>query len=226
MKRILMAGVLAAAALVLTTSYSPASASEWNAGEALRSYVLANYHWRDAEVHNVRLSAEAPAEAPSRISQETPPPGVATFVLYFKHSAEIRATAEVRAFETVIIPRYPMRKGHLIEQDEVYLSSADVSKLQPGTMHDMGQVVGMPLSRPIGAGRPLTEDMIAPPSNEMRKRGCKVDIVAITDGLKITAAGTLWEDARIGSPVKVKNASSDRVVTGILVDENTVKVVY
>lgn len=225
MKRILIIALLAAVPMLIA-SQSFGSAPKWSVEEVLRAYLLENYPWHDVEVQNVKLSAMAPAEAPSRIAVESETPGRASFVLYFEHAAELRATAEVRAFETVLIPRYPMSKGHLIAEDELYASSADVLKLPPGTIHDASQVIGKPLSRPIGAGRPLTDDMIGTPARDIVKRGCKVLIVASTDGLTVTAAGVLRENGKIGSTVKVQNLSSDRVITGVLVDGGTVKVVF
>jgi len=58
----------------------------------------------------------------------------------------------------------------------------------------------------------------------MVKRGRKVTLVAEGGGMRIATHGETRENAYVDDAVKAVNLASKRTVTGILVDENTVRV--
>lgn len=221
MNRILLT-VLMATSLMASACF--AETPKWSPEEVLRAYILSHYPWQDVQLINVKLNAAAPVEAPSRIAVENNPPGRTTFVLYFDNGPEIKASVEVRAIETVVLPRYPMLKGHVLEAADLYTTGIDIAKLQAGVVRDAKRAVGRQLARTIGPGKPLTEDMLGAASGEIVKKGSKVALVAMDDSLKVTVLGELKEEGYVGKTVKVRNLSSDKVVTGVLIDEDTVKV--
>jgi flagella basal body P-ring formation protein FlgA len=53
-----------------------------------------------------------------------------------------------------------------------------------------------------------------------------VTLVAESGGVRISTMGETRENAYIEDAVKVTNLSSKKTVTGILIDENTVRVAF
>lgn len=215
---LLMAGAPTAFAV---TSAAPAT---WSVEDVLRAYVLEHYPWKTVEFHDLKLSAEAPKKAPVRVRVDDDPPGRTVFGLIFNDGSEIKAAVEVRAFESVVVARYPMSKGHILAEEDLYVTGMDTKRLQPGVVRDLESVIGKPLSRPVVVGRPLMEVMIVARGGALVKKGSRVIMVAKSGGLSVTDAGELKEEARVGTSVKVRNLGSDKVITGVLVNEDTVEV--
>lgn len=226
MKRMVCIGSILTALLMAATAFATTTdtSARWSAEDVLRAYVLEHYPWKTVEFHDLRLSAEAPETAPVRISVNDNPPGRAVFVLYFSDGSEIKAMVDVRAFESVVIARYPMSKGHMLAGEDLYLANMDTKRLQPGVVRDIESVIGRPLSRSIVVGKPLMEGMIEAHGGALVKKGRKVAMVANSGGLSVTDVGELKEEARVGTSVKVRNLGSDKVITGVLVNEDTVEV--
>jgi len=56
------------------------------------------------------------------------------------------------------------------------------------------------------------------------KRGQMVELIIGNEGFSISASGKTKEKGYVGKPVRAVNLSSKKVVTGVLIDESTVKV--
>jgi flagella basal body P-ring formation protein FlgA len=61
---------------------------------------------------------------------------------------------------------------------------------------------------------------------DVAKKGKRVVLIAEAEGFAISAVGELRENATVGSIVRVLNSSSKKQVTGVLVDEETVRVEF
>lgn len=216
---------VAAILTLLITLPVPAIAASWDARELLTAFVREHAPWADVRVSDVRLGSPAPAAPPDRILHEGPSPlGKSVFVLEFANGKRIAASADVRAFDRVVISSRNLRKGSLLSDDDLYEALVDVTKIPRSALRAPDQAVGKPLARSVLANTPLTEAMIA--SSARVRTGTRVALVLETPGLVIRSAGRLRQNGSVGEQVKVQSLSSDRVITGLLVDESTVKVEF
>jgi len=78
------------------------------------------------------------------------------------------------------------------------------------------------MNRTIGPGLPVLSKHLA--GSKLVKRGRRVTLVAERGGVRIATGGETRENAYVDDAVKVLNLASKKTVTGILVDENTVRV--
>ena len=115
-------------------------------------------------------------------------------------------------------------KGRPLAEDDVCLARTEIGKIPAGAFRDPKEVVGKAVSRSIGPNMPVLPQHVA--GTKLVKRGRMVTLVAESGGVRISTMGETRENAYIEDVVKVTNLSSKKTVTGILIDENTVRVAF
>jgi flagellar basal body P-ring formation protein FlgA len=115
------------------------------------------------------------------------------------------------------------------EVEGARLSSADVAPetrlvggLAVGYLTDPAQLAHGTLRHPLPAGAVLTSDDLLP--DFMVRQGEQVTLVATIGGIEVRAAGLALQNGRSGALIRVQNASSARVVQGIVESERVVDV--
>jgi flagella basal body P-ring formation protein FlgA len=215
---VLSAVVLAVFAPVAGHAGGPAPA------EILRAYVLEHRPWVDVEVRNLALSADPPAGSPRRIVVERGLPGRTVFAMEYRNGITVKATADVAAFEEVVASARPLSKERLLKEGDVYLARMEVENIPSGAVMDLQAVVGKTLTRSIGANLPIIDRYLA--GSPLVKRGGKVTLLVESGGIRITTTGETRDNAYVHGSVRAINLASRQTVTGILIDENTVRVDY
>jgi len=215
--------LLAALALAVLVP-APGRAEGPAPAEILRDFVRRSRPWSDVEVRNLTLSAEPPEGMPRRIVVEKGLPGRTVFSMEYGDGRAVKASAEVAAFEEIVVSARPLSKDRPLEEGDVCLARVEVGRVPPGAIRDPRSVEGKSLSRPVGANLPILDRFVG--ESALVKRGRKVTLLVETAGMRIAASGETRENAYVNSAVKAVNLASKRTVTGILVDENTVRVGY
>lgn len=201
---------------------SSAIAAPWDLENVIKEYLTDNYPWAAIEVNNIKVYGDIPEEAPRRIVIKKGPLGKAAFSLEFKGRRAITVTADVRALDWVVKSKRPFRKGHILQKDDVYLSLMDVKRMPRSAIRSPDEIIGKPLKRSVIADMPIVEGMLE--KAPLVKRGQPVVLLIESRGLRITTLGMTKEKGYVGMPVKAINLSSRKEVSGILINENTVKV--
>jgi flagella basal body P-ring formation protein FlgA len=190
--------------------------------EILRSFVLERRPWADVEIRNLSLDAEPPAGAPRRIVVRYGLPGRTVFAMEYPNGRTVEATADVLAFEEIVVTARPLSRNHTLAEDDVCLARKEIGRIPPGAVRDVREAVGKVLTRSVGANLPVVSRYLA--GSTLVKRGRKVTLLIETGGLRIATLGETRENAYVEDVVKAVNLASKKTVTGILVDENTVRV--
>ena len=192
--------------------------------EILRGYLVDNYPWEEIQLSGLRLSARFPDGMPEKIPEKIivrrGPPGRTVFHLQFKGGESITATANVKAFDRVVMSRRPFRKGHCFVAEDIYTALMDIRRIPGGAIKGLESAEGKTLTRSVVANRPILEGMVS--GSALLKRGHKVILVVQSPGFSITMLGELKQDAYVGNHVRVVNTASKKVLSGLLVDESTV----
>ncbi|HEX7520325.1 MAG TPA: flagellar basal body P-ring formation chaperone FlgA [Candidatus Deferrimicrobium sp.] len=215
---VLSAAVLAVYAPSAVHAGGPAPA------EILRTYVLEHRPWADVEVRNLALSTDPPAGSPRRIVVERGLPGRTVFAMEYGNGITVKATADVAAFEEVVASARPLSKERPLKEGDVCLVRMELENIPTGTVTDLQAVVGKTLTRSIGANLPIVDRYLA--GSPLVKRGGKVTLLVETGGIRITTTGEIRDNAYVHTSVRAVNLASRKTVTGILIDENTVRVDY
>lgn len=218
--RVFALSVLIVSSILLCASLT--YAASWSPERELRTYLMDNYPWEEIEVSNVQVSGKLGNEPPQRIIVEKGPLGRAAFSFIDRDNKRNLIRAKVRAFGWVVKSKRPFKKGHVIEHEDVYLSKVDVRKMRRSSVKDPAEIVGKSLKRSLIANITIIESMIE--MSQTVARGQRVVLLLSHNGMNITAAGQTKEKGYVGMPVRVMNLSSRKEISGVLIDEKTVKV--
>lgn len=216
--------ILPAVAAILLFAASAAPASTYRIEDALKAYIDSSFSWAVTEVSSVVVRGDLPSLKPSRISIEKGFPGKTVFRLDYENGTTLYATANVKVLDWVVMSKRPFHKEHCFEKNELYLRLMDVTRIPKGAFRDIDDVADKTLKRSVAANMPLLDDMVS--TSPMLKKGHKVVLVIESPHFTITTQGELKENSYIGNYVKTVNLSTRKVVAGILVSENTVKVKF
>lgn len=220
-KTILLLMFITSAMLFVYANYCIAETYDLNS--ILKSYLKKNFPWAEIEISELNINAEI-SELPERILIQQPPPGKTIFLIEFKNGKKINAAANVKAYEWVVMSSKSMRKGDYLQLTDVYLTLLDVTKIPRGAINRVDTAVAKQLSRSINANMPVTDIML----NEQKlvKKGQLVFVVIESPNFTIRTTGEIKGNAFVGSSAKVVNLASKKVISGVLIDENTVKVEF
>ena len=116
----------------------------------------------------------------------------------------------------------PHMQGARLSPADVVAETRLVSGLAVGYVTDLSQLAHSTLRQPLAAGAVLTSnDLLA---DFMVHQGQQVVLIAAADGIRVRAPGVALQDGRQGALVRVQNASSDKVVQGVVASEGVVNV--
>ncbi|MBE0569711.1 MAG: flagellar basal body P-ring formation protein FlgA [Deltaproteobacteria bacterium] len=188
----------------------------------LRAHVLEHRPWSDVEVRNLSLDAVPPVGTPRRILVRKGLPGRTVFSMEYGNGVVVTATADVAAFEEIVLTARQLWKNRPLTEDDVCLARTEIGRVPAGAVRDREAVVGKILNRSVGANLPVLSRYLA--GSKVVKRGRKVTLLVESGGMRIATRGETRENAYVDDVVKVVNLASNKTVTGILVDENTVRV--
>lgn len=116
----------------------------------------------------------------------------------------------------------PHAQGARLTAADVVAESRLVSGLAVGYVTDLSQLAHSTLRQPLAAGAVLTSNELLP--DFMVRQGQQVVLIAAADGIRVRAPGLALQDGRLGALVRVQNASSDKVVQGVVASEGVVDV--
>jgi flagella basal body P-ring formation protein FlgA len=216
------AGVLLLLCIPICTLTPLEGAGSSTLAEALKAHLGTTCPWPEVAITDIAVNDRVPDTVPAKIVVDGNPPGRIPFTAEFADGKRITGTAVVRAYDRVVMSTRPNRKGYVMRDDDVYTTLMDVTRIPKGALKDTGAVVGKPLSRPVSANAPILDAMVR--ERPLVKRGHRVTLLAEAASFSITTYGELKSDSTVGGHVKVLNLQSKKIVSGLLVDENTVKV--
>lgn len=197
-------------------------AGAWNLEETLKEYVRDVYAWPEIMISDVVVQGDLPDTKPSKIIVQKGLPGRTVFLLEFDSSKTLSVSANVRAFDYIVSVKRALKKGSILQKDDIYTILMDVKRIPVGAFKDIKSVLGKLINRSILANTPLTNGMLSNPYAV--KKGKKVVILVEGENFRISTTGEIKENGSIGDYVKALNLISKKVIKGLLIDENTVRV--
>lgn len=192
--------------------------------DSIRAYLKSHYPWAEIEVYDLSVKENISQGEIRKIYIDRRPPGKTVFTLQYENGEKILATANIRAFDWVVMSRRSQPKGYELKEEDLYKTLIDVTRIPSGAIRDIDQAKGRILRQTILANTPLRKEMLA--EGRAVKKGSKVVIIAESPSFVITTSGELKENGYVGTTVKAINMTSKRTVKGILIDENLLKVEF
>lgn len=134
----------------------------------------------------------------------------------------VRVPVRVKMFTQVLVTTRPLARGDGVGVGDVRAEERDVTSLAYGYVADVGQIDGRALARPLSAGTVLTPGMLA--GRQAVRVGDAVSMEAGVDGVIIRASGVSMGAGDTGTRLKVRNASSGKVLDAVVTGPGTVAV--
>lgn len=198
----------------------------------LRQFVLERAGWKPENLE-VRIVPLQPVTVPSgqlnfRVLKpsQSLAPGLHSFLVAVdvagKEEARLWLKTEIRVFDDVVVSTVPLGHREVVAVKDVRVARRDISALSAKPFLRIDDVVGRQAVRAIEANEILTQKALERPT--LMKRGSSVTLVYETGSLRIETPGTAEEGGRVGDFIQVKNASSGKVLRGLVVDGRIVKV--
>lgn len=125
------------------------------------------------------------------------------------------------AEQNVVVARSALERGHVLTQADVQLKTLQASAARAGYLTDPKEAIGMTLKRRLRAEQPITHAHLDSPV--LVERGQRVLMVARQDGIEARTVGEAMKKGRKGEMIKVKNESSQRVVSAVVADAGVVR---
>src|SRR5579875_3022444 len=131
-------------------------------------------------------------------------------------------TADLARFGPVVLVRRSLARGEVITADDVEVDRRDLSQVPRDTFTAPADAVGLVVRTPLLPYAPLRREQVVMPATV--RRGDAVLLVLDHGGLRITVPGEVRDDAVRGERVHVTNTTSNKELTGRVVDARTVAV--
>jgi len=134
----------------------------------------------------------------------------------------VRVPVKVKMLTNVLVTTRPLARGDGVGVGDVRAEERDVTSLAYGYIAELGQIDGRSLSRPLSAGTVLTPGMLA--GRQAVRIGDSVSMEAGVEGVVIHASGVALGAGDTGTRLKVRNASSGKVLDAVITGPGTVAV--
>lgn len=145
---------------------------------------------------------------------------------FFRGGTVLQATnlnVQINLYRQVLVAQTTIKKDESLVADQFAFSRRDVTTLTDPPILSTGELTGTRAVRPISQGKMLTQSLIA--KEDLIKRGDRVTIEYSSGSFKVTAAGEATQPGSRGDLIRVKNISSNKIVSAEVQNEQSVKVV-
>jgi flagella basal body P-ring formation protein FlgA len=120
-----------------------------------------------------------------------------------------------------VVLRQAARKGQLITEDMLELAQFDRAPAH-GFFVDPTAIIGRRLTSNVGNGVPVRDRHLQP--DWAIEEGQRIAIETDIGGITVASSGIALENGAIGDIISVRNASSNKLLQGIVADENKISV--
>jgi flagellar basal body P-ring formation protein FlgA len=132
----------------------------------------------------------------------------------------IKVSSDMQVFLPVIISTSIINRGDTIQANQLQRQEQDITRSLRGFYHRIDQVAGMGAKRRIRANQLISPDLIDQP--QLVRRGEKVKIVAMRDGISAAMSGEALEKGGEGEVIRVKNLSSGKTIQAKVIEAGVV----
>jgi flagella basal body P-ring formation protein FlgA len=196
----------------------------WEPREIVKNYLRSHYPWPEIEILDLTPEAELPKDPPDKVYLISGPLGKAVFSFGYRSGQRVIIQAQIRALDWAVATRRPLKRGQVIDKEDVYRALVDVRRMPKDSLTRLEGAWGKVVTQSLEINMPITENCLG--DVPVIKRGQRVTLIISAPGLKITTQGEAREDGLPGRQIRVVNLYSNRDVRGIPIDDSSVKVVF
>lgn len=137
---------------------------------------------------------------------------------------EVTLSGWVDVFEPAVCTTRPIKKGEILEREDLYLVRRNVSRLQGSVINEVDRAAGLMAKHNLRENACLRDWMVekAPALD----KGDVVTILARLGGLHVSVRGMVLERGYPGEMVKVQNMMTQKTVLARVIDGSNVMVEF
>ncbi len=154
----------------------------------------------------IEFTAQDPTGLGGNISVKAQCPGHPKWTLW--------VPAIVTVYQEIPVAVQDIPRGQMITKAHLTQALINISTVRQSFLADSQAIVGQEAKRNIGKGEVFRTAQLDSPTAV--KRGDTVILESISGSIKVSSSGTAMTDGRMGQKIRVKNESSDRVITGVV----------
>jgi flagella basal body P-ring formation protein FlgA len=225
---------LAIILLLGAVTFSVSAGVQGRIEHVCRKYVLAQTHWDPDDVEIEFRRYIRPKINWSGVDFQVDHPGNADLcgmvtlqVTVLKNGQELRrfpVPVDITLYDEVVVTKRRLRRKDVLSPADVILERREIDVGHDRPLRQPEDVVGFRAARSLTAGAIVAQSALE--ENPLILRGEKVTIRYQSGRLLLTALGEAIEDGWEGRPVRVKNLSSKKLITGVPVGDGVVNVLY
>ncbi|WP_312583656.1 flagellar basal body P-ring formation chaperone FlgA [Atlantibacter sp.] len=135
---------------------------------------------------------------------------------------QFMVTVKPQIYVPVVMAQGDIARGEIVTADRLVMKKFNISNGRDAYVTDINSLVGMTAKRNISPARPITLGMLQMPI--LVKRDQPVMMMSDSGNIQIQTQGTALKDGRKGEAIRVRNDSSQRIVTATVADSGVVKI--
>lgn len=120
----------------------------------------------------------------------------------------------------VVMPKSLIARDTVITADDLQLKKFNISNQRERLMTNMDEAIGLTSKRALQPGKPITRNELVQPL--LVKRDQPVMIVSHMAGITASMPGVALKNGRKGEVIKIRNSSSQRIISGVVDDTGVV----
>jgi flagella basal body P-ring formation protein FlgA len=137
---------------------------------------------------------------------------------------DIAVTVKPDIYLPVVVAQNTLERGHLLSPSDVVIKKLNISSLRGNYLTNPDEVMGLTVKRRVRERQAIALTQLEAPV--LVERGQRVLMIAEQGGVEARTMGEAMKKGRKGEVIKVKNESSERVVSAIVAESGVVKMVY
>ncbi|MBR4903462.1 MAG: flagellar basal body P-ring formation protein FlgA [Selenomonadaceae bacterium] len=233
-----MRKIILLAVLILTISLTPRAFAYTVSGaelhaialEALENALAESGEYRRHEIFfnqyptDIKLPEgviDIRAELPTAINYISLTPVRAIIFVNGRPYRTMSFTATVKVYDTVLVANHDLRIEVPVTASDFHLAEIKIDGRNE-YVKNASEVNGLVPHRFVRAGSPVSLSYFQQPVAVNPNQ--RVTIVVKYHGIRVTATGIVMTRGRIGSIVKVKNETSEKILSAKVIDSGTVEV--
>lgn len=133
----------------------------------------------------------------------------------------VHVPAQVMIHREIPVAAQDIVRGQPITASHLTTAVVNISSIRQGFAADSGAIIGREAKRNIGKGEPFRTAQLDAPTTV--RRGEIVVLESVAGPIKVSSSGVAMGDGRLGQKIRVKNDSSERIITGIVKGQGLVQ---
>ena len=133
----------------------------------------------------------------------------------------VHVPAQVAIYQQIPLAQRDIARGEQISQAHITTGLVNISNIRQAFLADENTIVGQEAKRNISMGEPFRTALLDAPT--VVKRGEMVTLESLVGSIKVNSTGTAMADGRVGQTVRVRNNSSERIISGVVMSQGLVQ---